>query len=166
MQTFTPAPLRTQLVDENGQVGQGSTWWLWFGLLYNVLNALQLLLQGFSTWSPYPSTAPLTVTGGGAMTISSLTIHHADYQQAAANAYIYIDIAFHTGGVAANFIDLSLPVAPAGWGEFAVRLFDNGPAAAVAYISGVSLRVQRADGANFNLSPSENIYVSGSYRTA
>lgn len=165
MQTLTPAPLRTQLVDEAGNIGQGSSWWLWFGLLYNVVNALSSFMNAFETWSPYPSATPLTVTAGS-MTISSLTINHAEFQDVGPNAYIYIDVAFHTGGVASNAIDLSLPIAPAGWGEFSVRLFDNGPAAAVAYIFGAVLRVQRADGANFNLSISEQIYVSGSYRTA
>lgn len=165
VQILTPAPIRTVLTDENDYVAGNSAWGLWFSLLYIIVNALSSFMNAFETWSPYPSATPLTVTAGS-MTISSLAINHAEFQDVGPNAYIYIDVAFHTGGVASNAIDLSLPVAPAGWGEFSVRLFDNGPAAAVAYIFGSVLRVQRADGANFNLSISEQIYVSGSYRTA
>lgn len=159
-QLLTPAPLRTKLLDALGFIAGGGVWALWFGTLYNFLNA-------FQTVSSYPANSPLTVTSAGGMAISNLIINHADFQQLGAVASIYLDLAFETSGTPANFVDISLPVPPSGWGELNVRLIDNGiMVPAVGFINGALLRVQKADGSNFSLSPNEHIYAAGTYRTS
>lgn len=159
-QLFTPAPLRTAPLDENGFIAGGSIWAIWYGLLYNFLN-------NFQNWSDYPAKSPLVISSGGGMVISNTVINHAEFQQLGAVASIYLDLAFETSGTAANFVDISLPVPPSGWGELNARVIDNGIAVpAVAFINGVLLRVQKSDGSNFSLSPNEHVYVGGTYRTS
>jgi hypothetical protein len=160
-QLFTPAPIRTVLVNTLGFLSsEGGGWQLWFSTLYNFLN-------NFQKFSSYPANSPLTVTGGGAMVISNLVINHAEFQQLGAAASIYLDLSFETSGAASNFVDISLPVPPSGWGELNARLIDNGVSVpAVAFISGQVLEVQKADGSNFALSANEHVFVGGTYRTS
>lgn len=159
-QLFTPAPLRSAPLDENGFIAGGSIWAIWYGILYNFLN-------NFQNFNSYPANNPLTITSGGGMAISNVVIDKAEFQQLGASASIYLDLAFETSGTPANLVDISLPVSPSGWGELNVRLIDNGiMVPAVGFINGVLLRVQKADGSNFSLSPNEHIYAAGTYRTS
>jgi hypothetical protein len=69
--------------------------------------AIANVLGAYSAWSP-------TITGAGSMTISGVIISAGAYLRFGPLCHVQFNISFTTGGIQAAFINLPLPVTPAG----------------------------------------------------
>jgi hypothetical protein len=112
-------------------------------------------------------TAQQLAISAGAMTISSLVLNNASYQNPANSVTLNIAATFTTGGAATNAITMTLPQAAVSPTLLNARVFDNGAwVAGTAVVNGSTLTVERQDGANFHLGAGEQVQVSGSYQSS
>jgi hypothetical protein len=125
------------------------------------VNAVFAMFQ----WNPL-SAAQLAVSGG-TMTISSVVVMNASYQNPSNTVNVNLNIQFTTSGTATNSVTLTLPQSAVNPTLLQCMVRDNGvwvPGIAVA--SGTTLTVTRQDSADFHLGTGEQIQVSGSYQSA
>lgn len=101
MSKFAPAPIHTPMLDEQGL--PSPVWAAYFTGLQAQLEADPL--RGLA-WTQY---AP-TITGGGSMVISGVTVYTAQYLQTGPLCFLSVYAAGVLSGTLSNYITITLPL--------------------------------------------------------